>query len=144
LQKFSRKPGGIPIDMLEFEFHIDTRRVNEILEGARDGAYVNGLHLEGARWEIGEDHLLEPEPMELYCKMPIIWFKPINRKGKAINPAELNAKKETYSCPTYYYPIRTGTIDRDSYIMAIELKPGEKPIEYWVKRGTALLMSLAE
>jgi dynein heavy chain, axonemal len=82
LQKFSRKPNSSPIDALEFEYIIDTRQPSEVYEGPRDGALLTGMFLEGAKWEIGEDHLLEPEPMALYCPMPIIQFKPITRKSK--------------------------------------------------------------
>ena len=83
LQKFSRKPNSSPIDLLEFEYIIDSRQPNEIYEGPRDGAYITGMFLEGAKWEIGEDHLLEPDPMALYCPMPIIQFKPTKGKSKA-------------------------------------------------------------
>jgi len=47
-----------------------------------------------------------------------------------------------YSCPAYYYPRRTGTRERPSFIVAVDLKSGEKSPEHWTKRGTALLMSL--
>ena len=72
LQKFSRKPNSSPIDALEFECIIDGRQPSEVYEGPRDGALLTGMYLEGAKWEIGEDHLLEPESMALYCPMPII------------------------------------------------------------------------
>jgi len=147
LQKFSRKPNGIPIDQLEFEYIIDSRQVSEIYEGPRDGAYITGLFLEGAKWEIGEDHLLEPDPMALYCPMPIIQFKPTARKSKggADHDNIYSRKGEIYACPTYYYPIRNGTINRDSFILIVDLKIGPNHTqEFWIKRGTALLMSLSE
>jgi len=78
---------------------------------------------------------MEPEVMELHCPMPIIHFKP-KQKGKP--------PQNVYECPCYYYPIREGTIDKDSFILKIDLKCGEHPKEFWIKRGTALLMSLAE
>mmetsp|Transcript_6338 Transcript_6338/g.7546 ORF Transcript_6338/g.7546 Transcript_6338/m.7546 type:complete len:83 (+) Transcript_6338:4192-4440(+) len=78
--------------------------------------------------------LCEPEVMELYVPMPVIQFKPISKRTKP--------PQNVYECPTYYYPIRKGTVERDSYMMRIDLKLGESPSEHWIKRGTALLMSI--
>ena len=47
-----------------------------------------------------------------------------------------------YSCPVYYYPNRAGNSDRASFVVAADLKSGQMSAEHWVKRGTALLMSL--
>ena len=47
-----------------------------------------------------------------------------------------------YSCPCYYYPNRAGTADRASYVVSVDLKSGAMTADHWVKRGTALLMSL--
>lgn len=47
-----------------------------------------------------------------------------------------------YTCPCYYYPNRTGSMGRPSFVVAVELKSGEKTADHWARRGTALLMSL--
>lgn len=47
-----------------------------------------------------------------------------------------------YNAPCYYYPNRAGGGGRASFIVAVELKTGEKIADNWIKRGTALLMSL--
>ena len=47
-----------------------------------------------------------------------------------------------YMAPCYYYPNRAGGMGRPSFVVAVELKAGEKTPDHWVKRGTALLMSL--
>ena len=47
-----------------------------------------------------------------------------------------------YNAPCYYYPNRAGGGGRASFIVAVELKTGEKTADNWTKRGTALLMSL--
>ncbi|ESN89934.1 hypothetical protein HELRODRAFT_92871, partial [Helobdella robusta] len=47
-----------------------------------------------------------------------------------------------YSTPCYYCPNREGLKDRISFVVAIDLKSGEKSPEHWAKRGTAVLMSL--
>ena len=47
-----------------------------------------------------------------------------------------------FTCPCYYYPNRAGGSGRASFVVGVELKTGDKSSDHWVKRGTALLMSL--
>lgn len=47
-----------------------------------------------------------------------------------------------YSCPCYYYPNRAGSADRASFVIGIDLRSGAMTSDHWIKRGTALLMSL--
>ena len=84
--------------------------------------------------------------MKLFYRMPIIQFKPTPVEGKQ------KAKKgqNLYTCPAYMYPIRTGVRERQSYMLTVMLpiKPGinntaSSDQDFWAKRGTALLMSLA-
>lgn len=138
LQRFSRKSFGaniISFDRLEFDFNPINRTVGDIQEYAKDGAYVTGLILEGANWNSEKNCLVEPEVMQLYVKMPVLHFKPIQKRTRAL--------QGVYKCPVYYYPIRSGSVDRDSFIQYIDLKVGDQIESFWVKRGTALLLSIA-
>lgn len=124
------------IDTLYWDFVVIQQTEQNIFKGPTDGAYIKGLFLEGAKWKDDDGgFLFEPEPMELVWPMPIIHFKPIKdkKKGKQGN---------IYQCPCYIYPIRTGSRERPSYILSVDLKCGETTPEFWVKRGTALLLSL--
>ncbi|RHY32696.1 hypothetical protein DYB32_002341, partial [Aphanomyces invadans] len=135
LQTAARK-NGVSIDSLNWEFLIINQHEDSIVVGPKDGAYVKGLFLEGARWDFEHDCLAEPNPMDLYCNMPMIHFKPVETKKKA--------SKGTYSCPLYMYPIRTGTRERPSFMIAVDLKCGAgKSPDVWTKRGTAMLLSLS-
>ena len=73
--------------------------------------------------------------MELVSPMPIVHFKPVDSKKKA--------SKGFYTCPLYLYPIRTGTRERPSYMVSVEVKSGSVDTDFWTKRGTAMLLSLA-
>uniref|UniRef100_A0A3Q4GEM7 Uncharacterized protein n=1 Tax=Neolamprologus brichardi TaxID=32507 RepID=A0A3Q4GEM7_NEOBR len=100
----------------------------------RDGVFVRGLYLEGAGWDKSNSCLVEAKPMQMVCPIPTIHFKPVeNRKKMA---------KSTYLCPCYYYPVRAGGAGRASFVVGVELKSGAVTPEHWIKRGTALLMSL--
>ena len=121
-----------PIDELSWEFYVfvedDVAAARITREGG--GVYVRSLSLEGAGWLRKAQCLQDPLPMELICSMPVIHFKPVE-----------NLKKKTkgvYQCPTYYFPIRSG-----SFVIAVDLKSGVEKSDYWIKRGTALLLSLS-
>eukprot|EP00753_Platysulcus_tardus_P011845 PLAT3317.25.p1 GENE.PLAT3317.25~~PLAT3317.25.p1 ORF type:complete len:2725 (+),score=1732.12 PLAT3317.25:536-8176(+) len=134
LQTSARK-NGVPIDSLSWEFLIMQQDEIAITQHPKEGTYVKGLFLEGARWDYEHAHLAEPEPMELFSPMPIIHFKPVDSRKKV--------SKGFYTCPLYLYPVRTGTRERPSFTIAVELKCGSLPPSGWALRGCALLCSLA-
>lgn len=45
---------------------------------------------------------------------------------------------DRYTCPCYYYPARKG-----AFVVAVDLPSGKETSDFWVKRGTALLCTLA-
>lgn len=51
--------------------------------------------------------------------------------------------KGLYECPCYYYPERCGDKGRPSYVVSVDLKTGQEGAAFWIKRGTALLLSLS-
>ncbi|KAJ0403889.1 hypothetical protein ATCC90586_002605 [Pythium insidiosum] len=136
LSAIRARKNGISIDSLNWEFLVINQSENALTSGPKDGAYVKGLILEGARWDFDHDCLTEPFPMELHSSMPILHFKPVESKKKS--------SKGLYSCPLYLYPLRTGTRERPSFMIAVDLKSGSgKSPDLWTKRGTALLLSLS-
>lgn len=120
-----------PIDALSWEYFVfkldDTRIIKPSAEG---GVYVRGMFLEGAGWNRNEQCLREPLPMELICALPTIHFKPVDSQKKKT--------RGIYQCPCYYYPERSG-----SFVIAVDLKMGMENSDFWIKRGTAILLSLA-
>lgn len=167
LQTTARK-NLIPIDTLVWEFTVINKDEADITEGPKEGIYVKGLYLEGAGWDHQNECLTvsktsysaclkvlvgiciaksnqhssvdgtrsqEPKPMDLIVPMPIMHFKPIRNRNKT--------PKGVYNCPLFLYPIRTGPRERPSWILTVTLRTGGSNPDHWVKRGTALLLSLA-
>jgi len=135
LQNSARR-NGVQIDTLAFDYVIMPQNEQAISTHLKDGAYVKGLFLEGARWDQETGCLAEPLPGELYCPMPIIHFKPVENKKKT--------GKGQYSCPLYMSPVRSGSIEKPSFVIEVDLKTGARDAQFWTKRGTALLLSLQE
>jgi len=134
LQTAARKT-QIGIDQLTWDFSPLQWMEKDVPGQPKDGVYVKGLYLEGAGWDNDNYCLREPKPMELIVNMPIMWFKPTEVTKKQ--------PKGMYQCPCYLYPIRTGSRERPSYTITVLLKTGASEPEHWIKRGTALLLSLA-
>merc|ERR1711970_741678 len=138
LQAHARK-NNQAIDAYSWSFDVLPQPENEIMNPPKEGAYVRGMFLEGAGWSYDNMCLEDPEPMKLVVSMPVIHFKPVERSKRS--------QKGVYQCPLYLYPIRTGTRERPSFMIVVELKTGPKEPqsrpEYWTKRGTALMLALA-
>jgi dynein heavy chain len=133
----SSRANGVSIDTLSYENPVlQTAMADSIEHPPKEGVYVNGLYLEGATWNFPGGFLEEPRPMELLSFMPIIHFLPVEGKKKTL--------KGTYSCPVYMYPIRSGSRERPSYVVTVDIKAGRYTSEYWTKRATALLLASGE
>eukprot|EP00658_Telonema_sp_P-2_P049994 TRINITY_DN38068_c0_g1_i1.p1 TRINITY_DN38068_c0_g1~~TRINITY_DN38068_c0_g1_i1.p1 ORF type:complete len:389 (-),score=97.44 TRINITY_DN38068_c0_g1_i1:246-1412(-) len=138
LQLTARK-NNQAIDAYSWAFDVLPQPENEIMNAPKEGSYMSGMFLEGAGWSYDNMCLEDPEPMKLVVPMPVIHFKPVERSKRS--------QKGVYQCPLYLYPIRTGTRERPSFMIVVELKTGPKEPqsrpEYWTKRGTALMLALA-
>ncbi|NXL44771.1 DYH1 protein, partial [Podilymbus podiceps] len=136
LQNFARK-SVISIDTISFSFKVMKESVSELTCPPRDGCYIHGLFLEGARWDPAAFQLAESRPKELYTEMAVIWLLPVpDRKPPATG---------TYLCPIYKTLTRAGTLSTTghstNYVIAVEI-PTDKPQKHWIKRGTALICAL--
>jgi dynein heavy chain len=145
LQTTARK-NQIPIDTLGFEYQVMTQEEKDLEKEAPDeGVYVKDMYLEGAGWDMDNLCLCEPNPMELVVDMPIVHFLPAETKAGGDGKKEKKKEKKqgSYQCPLYMYPVRTGSRERPSFMIMVDLKSGAGDSDFWIKRGTALLLSLA-
>eukprot|EP01105_Mastigella_eilhardi_P001895 TRINITY_DN122_c1_g4_i2.p1 TRINITY_DN122_c1_g4~~TRINITY_DN122_c1_g4_i2.p1 ORF type:complete len:4382 (+),score=1298.66 TRINITY_DN122_c1_g4_i2:875-14020(+) len=158
LQRAARK-NNVSIDTLTWEFTPMKEQEQEITAEPAEGAYIRGLILEGASWDVVVQSLKEPAPLELDCQMPIMYFKPVDVKRKAQQAAtplpaaaptatQGGSQQQTgptvpliYSCPCYFYPVREGSREKPSYILTVDLLSGKEKPEHWTLRGTALLLT---
>ncbi|XP_064181287.1 dynein axonemal heavy chain 2 [Anguilla rostrata] len=130
----SARQHNVSVDTLSWEFIVSTVDDGNLLFPPKDGVFIRGLFLEGAGWDKKNSCLVEAEPMQLVCPIPTIHFKPVEARKKVA--------KSMYSCPCYYFPVRSGGAGRPSFVVGVDLKSGAVSPDHWIKRGTALLMSL--
>jgi len=126
-----------PLDKLATVVDVSKKSAEEVLgsEGTRDGAYISGLFVEGARWDAQAGVLDDAIMKQLYAPMPLILVKAATQeKGEA---------RDIYQCPVYQ------TLDRGStragpagtYVFTAGLKTKAPPIK-WVLAGVALIMDV--
>ncbi|XP_011309286.1 dynein heavy chain 2, axonemal [Fopius arisanus] len=100
-----------------------------------DGVFIRSIFLEGAGWDRKRGTLTEPAPMQLIYEMPVIHFRPIEQHNKK--------SKGLYDCPCYYCPVRAETTNNSGFVVTVNLDSGYQTPEFWIKRATALLLTLA-
>uniref|UniRef100_A0A8D1UYI8 Dynein axonemal heavy chain 1 n=1 Tax=Sus scrofa TaxID=9823 RepID=A0A8D1UYI8_PIG len=136
LQNYARK-SVISIDTISFDFKVMRPSVSEIKTRPKEGCFIHGLFLEGARWDPLAFQLAESRPKELYTEMAVIWLLPTpNRKVQ---------DQDFYLCPIYKTLTRAGTLSTTghstNYVIAVEI-PTDQPQRHWIKRGVALICAL--
>mmetsp|Transcript_64893 Transcript_64893/g.119431 ORF Transcript_64893/g.119431 Transcript_64893/m.119431 type:complete len:4522 (+) Transcript_64893:77-13642(+) len=134
LQASARK-NMVSVDALAFDFLVQSGDESTLTALPKEGSYFKWFTLEGAKWDMNAMTLADAETMMLFNPMPIIHFKPIQRKKANV--------EGYYQCPLYLYPIRTGSRERPSFMTWVDLKAGQYDGNFWTKRGTALLLSVA-
>lgn len=108
----------IPIDTLSFKFKVLAIENKEKLTASpENGVYVDGLYLDGARWDAKDESLADQIIGKLYFPMPIIHFLPAeNYQAKA---------STTYKCPAYKTSNRAGVLSTTgqstNFILPVDL-----------------------
>uniref|UniRef100_A0AAY3ZZJ1 Dynein heavy chain n=2 Tax=Denticeps clupeoides TaxID=299321 RepID=A0AAY3ZZJ1_9TELE len=92
----------------------------------RDGAYIHGLFMEGARWDTQAGVIMDSRLKELTPAVPVILLKAV--------PADKQDSRNVYPCPVYKTRQRGPT-----YVWTFNLKTKESPSK-WTLSGVALLL----
>ena len=103
--------------------------VEEVEGVSRDGAYITGLNVQGARWDVSGGILERSKPKEMFCKMPII-------NVKALPADKVDVSTGVYVCPTYKTEFRGPT-----FVFCAQLKTKASPGK-WALAGVALIMDV--
>merc|ERR1712096_277395 len=93
---------------------VTKKQRDAVQKNAAEGAYIHGLFMEGARWDIVTGSIAESGMKELYPVMPVMYIKAVTQD-----------KQETrllYECPIYKTRERGPT-----YIWTFNLRTIEKP-----------------
>ena len=117
-----------PLDKMAMQTDVQKKTVDEISAPSKEGAFIHGLFMEGARWDEKAGLLEDSIPNELFAKMPVIRIKAV--------PADKAETRDMYECPVYTTQDRGPT-----FIFKAGLKTKAPPAK-WVMAGVALLMDV--
>ncbi|KAM9308794.1 LOW QUALITY PROTEIN: dynein axonemal heavy chain 11 [Gastrophryne carolinensis] len=127
MQSMARK-NEWPLDKMCLTIDVTKKLKDDFGHPPREGAYIHGLFMEGARWDIQAGVISEARLKELTPAMPVIYVRAI--------PLDKQELKNTYDCPVYKTKLRGPT-----YVWTFNLKTKEKPAK-WTLAGVALLLAV--
>lgn len=127
-QVFSREKDS-PLNRLEIQTDILKKMYFDAdLPTCREGAYVFGLQIEGARWDLSGG-LEESEPKKQFSVVPVV-------NCKAYQRPENKEEKGIYPCPVYKTGKRGAT-----YVFTAQLKTKHPP-QKWILAGVAGILDV--
>ncbi|KAM4735000.1 dynein axonemal heavy chain 11 [Anableps anableps] len=127
LQSIARK-NQWPLDKMTLTVDVTKKVKEDFGHPPREGAYIHGLFMEGARWDIESGIISEAFLRVLTPAMPVLYVRAV--------PAEEQELRNTFECPVYRTKQRGST-----YVWAFHLRTKEPPSQ-WVVAGVALLLSV--
>ncbi|XP_038227659.1 dynein axonemal heavy chain 9 isoform X4 [Dermochelys coriacea] len=127
MQSMARK-NEWPLDKMTLQCDVTKRNREDLSSPPREGAYIHGLFMEGARWDMQTGMITDARLKDLTPAMPVIFIKAI--------PADKQDTRSMYPCPVYKTHQRGPT-----YVWTFNLKTKENPSK-WVLAGVALLLQI--
>ena len=131
VQQVYARANQLPLDVMGFMTQVTKLSPGDITEYAEEGAYIHGLTMEGARWDVAEGTIKDSKPKELRCLLPVINVVPVT-----------NDKLDTtgyYMCPVYMNMQRANVYS--AQVSTFTLKhPEDQPSVKWTLASVALLM----
>eukprot|EP00742_Colponemidia_sp_Colp-10_P004139 GILJ01004417.1.p1 GENE.GILJ01004417.1~~GILJ01004417.1.p1 ORF type:complete len:2854 (+),score=646.67 GILJ01004417.1:919-8562(+) len=132
IKQVTAQKHALELDKLMIVTEVTKRAGPEAVDSAsRDGVYVFGLCLEGARWDVSNSQLEESKPREMVCPMPIV-----NCRAQLVTAADAREDKSIFQCPVYKTQQRGPT-----FVFTAQLKTRAPPSK-WVLAGVAVVMDV--
>lgn len=116
----------LPLDKMCLQCDVTKKQKEDFTSAPRDGAYIHGLHMEGARWDVQAGIIMDSRLKELFPAMPVINIRAITQDKQDL--------RNMYECPVYKTRTRGPT-----YVWIFNLKTKDKPSK-WTLAGVALLL----
>jgi len=116
------------LDQVVVSTEVTKKSKEEVELASKEGSFIWGLSMEGARWDGGGGTVNTSTPKEMFCEMPVMLCKAI--------PTDKAEYKDTFMCPVYKVQARGHT-----FVFQANLKTR---VEHtvWIIAGVALLMDV--
>ncbi|XP_053270380.1 dynein axonemal heavy chain 9-like [Pleuronectes platessa] len=117
-----------PLDRMCLQCDVTKKHPDDFTSAPREGAYVHGLYMEGARWDTQTGMIVDARLKELTPAMPVMFIRAIL--------VDKQESRNIYQCPVYKTRQRGPT-----YVWTFNLKTKEPPSK-WTLAGVALLLQI--
>ncbi|XP_065178852.1 dynein axonemal heavy chain 6-like [Sycon ciliatum] len=112
--------------------------MDEELAKVDDGVLVHGLFMDASRWNDDTAVLADALPGEMNPPLPVLHML----------PSQNYVPEDTlYKCPLYKTAARAGVLSTTghstNFVVAVYV-PSDKPQDYWIAKGTALLCQVSD
>uniref|UniRef100_A0A8C8W0I7 Dynein, axonemal, heavy chain 6 n=1 Tax=Peromyscus maniculatus bairdii TaxID=230844 RepID=A0A8C8W0I7_PERMB len=157
LQNHARKY-NLPIDELSFRYNMipSYRDQAAVVEAAKDihfgeelpmdlelpspedGVLVHGMFMDASRWDDNEMVIEDALPGQMNPMLPVVHFEP---------QQNYEPSQALYHSPLYKTGARAGTLSTTGHstnFVVTVLLPSNRPSDYWIAKGSALLCQLSE
>eukprot|EP00927_Polykrikos_kofoidii_P060882 TRINITY_DN55787_c0_g1_i1.p1 TRINITY_DN55787_c0_g1~~TRINITY_DN55787_c0_g1_i1.p1 ORF type:complete len:1359 (-),score=233.84 TRINITY_DN55787_c0_g1_i1:102-4157(-) len=118
----------LELDKLHVFTEVTKRDAKQVDRHSPEGAYVSGMYLEGARWDVNAGTLEDSKPKEMFIRMPVVLCKAGTQNDRE--------DKNIYLCPTYCVPTRC-----PHWVFTAQLRTKHPPNK-WVLAGVALILDI--
>ncbi|KAG7242136.1 hypothetical protein INR49_024182, partial [Caranx melampygus] len=129
LQSIARK-NQWPLDKMTLTVDVTKKTKDDFGHPPREGAYIHGLFMDGARWDTQSGVISEAVLRDLSPAMPVLYVRAV--------PAEEQELKSTYECPVYRTKRRGST-----YVWTLHLRTKQPPAK-WIVAGYTMSTYLHE
>lgn len=127
MQSMARK-NEWPLDKMCLQCDVTKKNREDFTSAPREGAYISGLFMEGAKWDTQTGVIQDARLKELAPTIPVIFIRAI--------PVDKQDTKNMYACPVYKTKQRGPT-----FVWTFNLKTKEKASK-WAIAGVAVLLSI--
>ena len=127
MQSMARK-NEWPLDRMCLQCDVTKKNREDFTSPPREGSYVHGLYMEGARWDTQTGSIQESKLKDLTPAVPVIFIRAI--------PVDKQDLRNMYECPVYKTRERGPT-----FVWTFNLKSKEKASK-WIIGGVALLLQV--
>jgi len=104
----------------------------------KDGVLLHGLYMEAFRWDASRQQISDAVRGEMIATLPMLHMEP--RQNFVVDPSN-------YLSPLYKTAARAGVLSTTghstNFVVTVNL-PTDKPQDYWISMGSALLCQMSD
>ena len=129
IKQIGAQRNNLELDKLVTLTDVTKKTHEQVDQRAKDGAFISGFYMQGARWDAKETTITPSLPKEMYFEMPVMLCKAITR--------DKDEDSGIFRCPVYKAENRGPT-----FVFSAQLK-SKSPPGRWVLAGVGLIFDVA-